>query len=113
MANIAPDVLTISSPIPPSTRHSDEAPDWADSLGFLSIHIGGLLALLSGFSLTALISCVALYLARMFAITAGYHRYFSHRSFQTTRVFQFALACLGASSAQKGPLWWASHHRDH
>jgi stearoyl-CoA desaturase (delta-9 desaturase) len=49
----------------------------------------------------------------MFAITAGYHRYFSHRSFRTGRVFQLVLAVLGASAAQKGPLWWAAHHRDH
>jgi stearoyl-CoA desaturase (delta-9 desaturase) len=49
----------------------------------------------------------------MFAITGGYHRYFSHRSYKTSRVFQFILAVLGTSSAQKGPIWWASHHRHH
>jgi stearoyl-CoA desaturase (delta-9 desaturase) len=49
----------------------------------------------------------------MFAITAGYHRYFSHASFKTGRLFQFALAWIGASAAQKGPLWWAAHHRHH
>jgi stearoyl-CoA desaturase (delta-9 desaturase) len=49
----------------------------------------------------------------MFAITGGYHRYFSHRSYKTSRWFQFLLAFLGATSAQKGPLWWASHHRHH
>ena len=50
---------------------------------------------------------------RMFGITAGFHRYFSHRSFKTGRVFQFILALLGTSAAQRGPLWWAAHHRDH
>jgi stearoyl-CoA desaturase (delta-9 desaturase) len=49
----------------------------------------------------------------MFGITAGYHRFFSHRSFKTSRVFQFVLAWLGACSAQLGPLWWAAHHRHH
>jgi stearoyl-CoA desaturase (delta-9 desaturase) len=49
----------------------------------------------------------------MFAITGGYHRYFSHRSYKTSRVFQFLLGVLGASCGQKGPLWWASHHRHH
>jgi len=53
------------------------------------------------------------YSIRGFAITGGYHRYFSHRSYSTSRVFQFILAFLGASSIQKGPLWWASHHRHH
>ena len=52
-------------------------------------------------------------LTRMFGLTAGYHRYFCHRTFKTTRVFQFALAWLGAASAQRGPLWWAGHHRLH
>jgi stearoyl-CoA desaturase (delta-9 desaturase) len=57
--------------------------------------------------------CLALYLVRMFGITAGYHRYFSHRTFKTSRWFQFALAWLGCSAMQKGPLWWAANHRDH
>lgn len=94
-------------------RRTDEKTDWTGSLGFISVHIGGLLAFLSGFSPIALLSCIGLYAVRMFAITAGYHRYFSHRSFRTSRAFQFALAWLGSSSAQKGPLWWASQHRHH
>src|SRR6267142_2461842 len=49
----------------------------------------------------------------MFAITAGFHRYFSHRSYKTGRVFQFVLAWIGASATQKGPLWWAANHRHH
>lgn len=53
------------------------------------------------------------YYIRMFGITAGYHRYFAHRAYKTSRIFQFFLAYLGAMSMQKGPLWWAAHHRDH
>ena len=49
----------------------------------------------------------------MFAITGFYHRYFSHRSFQTSRAMQFLFAVIGASSVQRGPLWWAAHHRKH
>jgi len=49
----------------------------------------------------------------MWAITAGYHRYFAHRSFKTSRAFQFVLAFLGTSAVQNGPLWWASWHRSH
>ncbi len=56
---------------------------------------------------------IALYFLRMFGITAGYHRYFSHRTYKTGRVFQFILAFLGTASAQKGVLWWAGHHRNH
>ena len=59
------------------------------------------------------ILCGALYVIRMFGITAGFHRYFSHRSFKTSRVFQFLLAFLGQSSAQRGVLWWAGKHRLH
>ena len=59
------------------------------------------------------IICGALYVIRMFGITAGFHRYFSHRSFKTSRVFQFFLAFLGQSSAQRGALWWAAKHRQH
>jgi stearoyl-CoA desaturase (delta-9 desaturase) len=56
---------------------------------------------------------MGLYVVRMFGITAGYHRYFSHRSYKTSRAFQFVLALLGCSALQKGPLWWAAHHREH
>jgi stearoyl-CoA desaturase (delta-9 desaturase) len=56
---------------------------------------------------------VILYYVRMFGITAGYHRYFSHRTFKTSRPFQFVLAWLAASSSQRGVLWWAAHHRRH
>lgn len=82
-------------------------------LVFWLIHIGCFLVIWSGVSWTAAIVCFALYFIRMFGITGVYHRYFSHRSYQTGRVAQFLLGFLGASSAQKGPIWWASHHRHH
>jgi stearoyl-CoA desaturase (delta-9 desaturase) len=63
--------------------------------------------------LDRLLACLFFYGVRMFGITGGYHRYFSHRSYKTGRVFQFILALIGASSAQLGPLWWAAHHRHH
>ena len=80
---------------------------------FVGIHLGCLAVFWVGFSWAALAMCVSLYFIRMFAITGGYHRYFSHRSYKTGRVFQCILAVLGSSCAQKGPLWWASHHRHH
>src|SRR4029450_7027761 len=56
---------------------------------------------------------VVLYWLRIFAVGAGYHRYFSHRAFSTSRAFQFILALLAQSSAQKSVLWWAAKHRHH
>lgn len=79
----------------------------------LLIHLGCLGVLWVGASWSAVALCAALYLVRMFAITGFYHRYFSHRTFSTSRAAQFAFAALGASSAQRGPLWWAAHHRAH
>jgi stearoyl-CoA desaturase (delta-9 desaturase) len=66
-----------------------------------------------GVSPAALWTAAALYARRMFAITGFYHRYFSHRAFRTSRLLQFAFALLGAASVQRGPLWWAAHHRHH
>jgi stearoyl-CoA desaturase (delta-9 desaturase) len=64
-------------------------------------------------TLEAVICCIALYVIRIFGVTAGYHRYFSHKTFKTSRVMQFILAWIAQSSMQRGVLWWASHHRDH
>jgi len=72
-----------------------------------------LLVLWTGASWIAVLTCVLLYFIRMFGITAVYHRYFSHRTYKTSRPVQFMLALLGTSAVQKGPLWWAAHHRHH
>lgn len=77
------------------------------------LHLACLGVLFVEFSLPALCLCLGMYFLRMFGITAGYHRYFSHRAYKTSRWFQFVLGWLGCSALQKGPLWWASHHRDH
>ena len=82
-------------------------------LPFLAVHLGCLAAIWTGISWPALALCVTLYWLRMFAVTAGYHRYFSHRAFATGRVFQFVLAFLAQSTAQKSVLWWAAKHRHH
>ncbi|MBI2194901.1 MAG: fatty acid desaturase [Planctomycetes bacterium] len=84
-----------------------------NSVFFLLLHLACFAAIWTGIDATAAILCVSLYLVRMWAITAGYHRYFAHRSYRTSRVFQFILAWIGSSAAQKGVLWWAAHHRHH
>lgn len=85
----------------------------AKLIPFVFMHLACIAVLFVGISLPAVLLCVGLYALRMFGLTAGYHRYFSHRSFKTTRVFQFVLALLGTMAVQKGPLWWAAHHRRH
>jgi len=80
---------------------------------FLAIHASCLLVLWVGWSPIAVTVAVSLYLARMFAVTGFYHRYFSHRSFKTSRLTQLCFAVLGASACQRGPIWWASWHRHH
>jgi stearoyl-CoA desaturase (delta-9 desaturase) len=87
--------------------------DWLRVLPYVLVHAGCLGALWAGVSPLAVAVAVALFVVRMFAITAFYHRYFSHRAFRTSRATQFAFALLGASAAQRGPLWWAAHHRHH
>lgn len=87
--------------------------DWARVIPFLAMHAACLAVLIVGFSWTAFAVALALYLLRMFAITGFYHRYFSHRSFKTSRVGQFVFGLIGASAVQRGPIWWAAHHRHH
>ena len=82
-------------------------------LPFLALHIACLGVFLVGWSPVAVGTAALLYLVRMFGITAFYHRYFSHNAFEASRAWTFLFALLGASSAQRGPLWWAGHHRHH
>ena len=77
------------------------------------MHLGCLLVFFVGFSWLALFVAVFLYTLRVFTLTGWYHRYFSHRTFKTWRIVQFAFAIIGCSAVQRGPLWWAAHHRNH
>ena len=83
------------------------------SLAFFAVHLLPFLAIFTGVTRTALILAVVTYVVRMTFVTGGYHRYFAHRSYRLNRVAQFIVAFGGASAAQKGPLWWAAHHRNH
>ncbi|HKP88284.1 MAG TPA: acyl-CoA desaturase [Blastocatellia bacterium] len=85
----------------------------AKTIPFYLMHIACFTVIFVGVSLPAVLLCLGLYAIRMFGLTAGYHRYFSHRSFKTSRFVQFLLALLGTMAVQKGPLWWAAHHRRH
>lgn len=86
---------------------------WLDNLPFCFVHVACIAAIWTGVTTQDLILCCGLYLIRMFGVTAGYHRYFSHRSYKMGRVMQFLMAFLAQSSAQRGILWWAGHHRHH
>jgi len=86
---------------------------YPSSIGFVLIHVGALAAFATGVTWRAFILAIVLYLVRIFAIGAGYHRYFAHRAYRTTRLFQFCLAFLAQTSAQRGALWWAAKHRLH
>lgn len=100
----------------PVAQRGIKLPDRVDFkrvMPFIILHAGCFLVYFVGFSWFALGAAIALYFIRMFAITAFYHRYFSHRSFKTSRFMQFVFAVWGNTAMQRGPLWWASHHRHH
>jgi stearoyl-CoA desaturase (delta-9 desaturase) len=88
--------------------------EWVAMVPFWSVQIAAVAGVVAlGWSWSGLALALASYYVRMFGVSAGYHRYLSHRSFKTSRAFQFVLAVLATTSAQKGPLWWAAHHRAH
>jgi len=96
-----------------TAREKRGSVQWLRITPFIAIQAACLLVFAVGWSPIALAVCVGLYLVRMFAITAFYHRYFSHRAFRTSRAVQFAFAVIGNASAQRDALWWAAHHRHH
>lgn len=108
----APVCTTLAAPL-------DHSPWWvvfqvARRTWFLvAIHVGALAVLFTGAGWQEFLLLAVLVPIRGLATTVGYHRYFSHRSFKTSRIFQFALACLCCANLQRGPLWWAATHRSH
>lgn len=101
-----------------SVRPTDSI-DWAvlsqrkSFWSYVGIHLGATAILWVGWSPAAVLIALAIYGVRMFAITGFFHRYFSHRTFETSRPMAFLFGWIGAASGQKGPLWWAAHHRHH
>lgn len=87
--------------------------DWPRVIPFILLHLACFAVFWVGISCFAVLFAVLLYAVRMFAVTGFYHRYFSHKAFRTSRAMQLILAVFGAMAVQRGPLWWASHHRHH
>jgi stearoyl-CoA desaturase (delta-9 desaturase) len=93
--------------------HPDRSVRFSAAFGFLLVHLLALGVFVVGFSWWGVALCLGSYYLRMFAITAGFHRYFAHRAYRLGRLPQFLLAFLAQTSAQKGVLWWAGLHRHH
>jgi stearoyl-CoA desaturase (delta-9 desaturase) len=106
-----PQRRTLDRPLP--SLDLRDRPDWLRLGALVFMHAGCLAVFWVGWSWTAIALAALLYLCRAFGLTGFYHRYFSHRAFKTSRLFQFAGALLGCLALQKGPLWWAAHHREH
>ena len=92
---------------------ADERIDWLRATPFISVHLACFGVVWVGASSIAVTTAIVLYALRMFALTGFYHRYFSHRTFHASRAVQLVFAVIGASCVQRGPLWWAAHHRHH
>ena len=95
----------------PGDPHDDIV--YPSAFSFIVVHVCCLGAIFTGITLEAIVVGIVLYWVRIFAIGAGYHRYFSHRSYSTSRAFQFVLAFMAQTTAQKSVLWWAAKHRHH
>lgn len=105
---VCPPPETFNEPDP-----SEDRVQWFRCVPYILIHLGVVLAFFTPFVWPCLVVMFVSYATRMFCITAFYHRYFSHRTFNTSRLFQFIGAFVACASGQRGPLWWAAHHRRH
>lgn len=90
-----------------------EGISYTGAIPFLLVHLACFGAIWTGVTWEAAALGIGLFWLRIFAIGAGYHRYFSHRAYSTSRAFQLVLAILSQTTAQKSVLWWASKHRQH
>jgi stearoyl-CoA desaturase (delta-9 desaturase) len=96
-----------------ATKEVRNKPSVKQETVFLLVHLMPLGALWTGATFFDWMVCLFLYFFRMFWVTGGYHRYFAHKSYKTSRFFQFIIAFMAQTTAQKGALWWAAHHRHH
>jgi stearoyl-CoA desaturase (delta-9 desaturase) len=87
--------------------------DWMRAIPYIGMHLGCFAVYWVGWSWLAIFIAVFLYALRVFTLTGWYHRYFAHRAFKAWRIVQFVFAVIGTSAVQRGPLWWAAHHRHH
>jgi stearoyl-CoA desaturase (delta-9 desaturase) len=107
-------MVRVGSPILLAPRsRKGKLPNWVKAAPFIVLHLALVAVFFVPVDVTVLVLCAATYFVRMFGITGGYHRYFAHRAYKASRPMQFLLAWLGCSAMQKGPLWWAAHHRNH
>ncbi len=116
--------MNLDSPVEAPVEMTDLSPEdvgpsskrmsgWK-SIPFFGVHLVAIIGIIvSGWSWSGFALAMGLYFLRMFGITGGYHRYFSHRTYKMGRGMQFLMALLGTSATQKGVLWWAAHHRKH
>ena len=95
----------------PVVEHDDIM--YPSAIPFVLVHLACFAAFWTGVTVEAVVMCAVLYWLRIFSIGAGYHRYFSHRAYRTSRAFQFLIAFISQTSAQKSVLWWAAKHRHH
>ena len=94
-------------------NHHKTGFSWFRCLPFILIHLGAFGVIWVGANAIVVTAAIVLYFSRVFFLTAFYHRYFSHRTFKTNRFWQFIFAICGLTAIQRGPLWWAAHHRRH
>ena len=104
---------TISTQVRPHYGIQHSEPLWWIKARLLIVHAGALGALFLPFDWALFWLFLASYVVRMCAVEVGYHRYFSHRAFKTSRIFQVILAFLACSTGQRGVIWWAAYHRKH
>ncbi len=105
--------LGIDSQAMVNNRQPSDKIDLVRVSPFILTHVLCLGVFFVKFSWSCLLVLAVTYSLRVFALTAFYHRYLSHRAFKTSRVVQFIFAFIGASAGQRGPLWWSAHHRFH
>lgn len=106
------------TPTPPTVESSTPPVTWRSyvrltTVSFAMVHLAAVVGAIWFWSWRGVAVALVSYFVRMMVVTAAYHRYFSHRSFKTSRVFQFLMAVAAQTAGQKGVIWWASHHRWH
>jgi stearoyl-CoA desaturase (delta-9 desaturase) len=85
------------------------------SLTLLAMHVLAFIAIftIKNINKYTVVLQIGMFILGMIGITAGYHRLWTHNTYEAKSGLEWFLMICGSISGQKDAIWWARNHRTH